>query len=260
MRKLLQRVRRTWATAGPLSVLTGVWSGFWMQFADLPLIGAVARRLAAIGIRPYYGRQRLAGLARKGYRSPSAKISHDRLETARHVYIADQVIIYDDGGDGEVVLGEHVRLHDGVYLQTGPGGSIRIGERTHIQARCHFSAYAAPIDIGAHVQIAPNCAFHSYDHEIDPNRPIHQQGFTTRGPISVGEGAWIGVGTIVLSGVTIGVGAVVGAGSVVTRDIPDMAIAVGHPARVVGFRGGAGAEATSSATPPATAHERRSQS
>jgi UDP-2-acetamido-3-amino-2,3-dideoxy-glucuronate N-acetyltransferase len=50
----------------------------------------------------------------------------------------------------------------------------------------------------------------------------------------VREGASIGSGATVLPGVTIGVEAMVGAGAVVTRDVPDFAIVVGNPARVVG--------------------------
>ncbi|MGY2047128.1 chloramphenicol acetyltransferase [Methylobacterium sp. JK268] len=52
-------------------------------------------------------------------------------------------------------------------------------------------------------------------------------------PVEIGHDVWIGHGVIVLPGRRIGTGAVVGAGSVVTRDIPDYAIAVGNPARVV---------------------------
>lgn len=48
-----------------------------------------------------------------------------------------------------------------------------------------------------------------------------------------GDGAWIGAGAIVLSGVTIGKYAVIGAGSVVTRDIPDYTVAVGNPCRAL---------------------------
>lgn len=48
---------------------------------------------------------------------------------------------------------------------------------------------------------------------------------------------WIGANTLILPGCRrIGIGAVIGAGSVVTRDIPDFAIAVGNPARVVRLR------------------------
>jgi acetyltransferase-like isoleucine patch superfamily enzyme len=59
----------------------------------------------------------------------------------------------------------------------------------------------------------------------------------SKGPIRIGDGAWLGTGCIVLDGVSIGRGAVVGAGAVVTKDVPDWAIVVGVPARQVGTRG-----------------------
>lgn len=46
----------------------------------------------------------------------------------------------------------------------------------------------------------------------------------------------IGAGAIVLPGITIGNGAVVGAGAVVTKDVPDFAIVVGVPAKVIKYR------------------------
>lgn len=52
-------------------------------------------------------------------------------------------------------------------------------------------------------------------------------------PIVIGDHVWIGVGAIILKGVTIGNGAVVAAGSVVTRDVPPECIVAGNPAKVV---------------------------
>jgi maltose O-acetyltransferase len=51
--------------------------------------------------------------------------------------------------------------------------------------------------------------------------------------VNIGEDAWIGVGSIIMNGVTIGDGAVVGCGSVVTRDVPPHAIVAGNPAKVI---------------------------
>ena len=52
-------------------------------------------------------------------------------------------------------------------------------------------------------------------------------------PVRVGLGTWLGIGVVVLPGVTIGQGCVVGANAVVTSDLPDYAIAAGVPARVL---------------------------
>lgn len=52
----------------------------------------------------------------------------------------------------------------------------------------------------------------------------------------IGNDVWIAAGAVVLHKAKIGDGAVIGSGAVVTRDIPPYAIAVGVPARVVGYR------------------------
>jgi len=56
------------------------------------------------------------------------------------------------------------------------------------------------------------------------------------GKTIIGNDVWIGAGAIVLSNVTIGNGAIIGAGAVVTNDVPDYAVVVGAPARVIRYR------------------------
>lgn len=51
--------------------------------------------------------------------------------------------------------------------------------------------------------------------------------------VIIKDGAHIGIGAIIMPGVTIGEGAVIGAGSVVTKDIPPYTVAVGAPAKVI---------------------------
>jgi acetyltransferase-like isoleucine patch superfamily enzyme len=65
--------------------------------------------------------------------------------------------------------------------------------------------------------------------------PIREQERVSAG-IRVGRDAWIGAGVRVLDGVTIGDGAVIGANAVVREAVPDRAVAVGVPARVVSTR------------------------
>ena len=59
------------------------------------------------------------------------------------------------------------------------------------------------------------------------------QGFSSKGPTTVGNNVWCGANVVVTSGVKIGERSVIGANSVVTRDIPPFSIAAGAPARVI---------------------------
>jgi acetyltransferase-like isoleucine patch superfamily enzyme len=208
-----------------------------MLFAGLPGFGRLAMALASCSYPPYRGRVILAGMHRRGYIAPSAKLHHPGLHLGEHIFIGDRVLIYQvDDTSGPVEIGRRVRLHREIMIETGTGGSLTIGEGSNIQPRCQFSAYEAPIRIGQGVSIAPNCAFYPYDHRIAPGIPIRQQAMRSRGGIIIGDEAWLGFGVIVLDGVRIGHGAVIGAGSVVTHDVPDEAVVHGIPARVLMMR------------------------
>lgn len=56
---------------------------------------------------------------------------------------------------------------------------------------------------------------------------------STARPVRICKGAVIGMGTIVMPGVTIGEGAIVGAGSLISKDVPAWTFVVGRPAKVV---------------------------
>jgi maltose O-acetyltransferase len=56
-------------------------------------------------------------------------------------------------------------------------------------------------------------------------------------PIVLGNDVWIGMGAIILPGVTIGDGAIVGAGAVVTSDVAPGTVVRGVPARMAKLRG-----------------------
>jgi acetyltransferase-like isoleucine patch superfamily enzyme len=200
-----------------------------MHFAGLSRFGRLATCLATWFAPPYYGRCYLARLNRRGYISPRATIYHSGLILGDNVFIGDRVVIYNHKDGGPVEPGEGVHLYGDTYIQTGSGGSLKIGRNTHIQLKCQFSAYKSTIHIGKDVQIAPNCAFYPYDHSLEPGKLIMERPLKTKGGIAAGDDAWLGFGVIVLDGVWIGKGAVVGAGSVVTHDIPDEAVAVGVP-------------------------------
>ena len=196
----------------------------------------MASRLAALGMPPYKNRVGLAWLHPNGYIAASAELSRADLRMGPHVFIGERVVVYRQGNTAPVELGEGVELHHECMIEAFEGGTVSIGSRTTIQARCNFAAAGASISIGSGVQIAQLCGFYSFDHGFMPNQPIYQQPITTKGPITIEDDVWLGFNVIVLSGVRIGQGAVIGAGSVVTRDIPSKAIAAGVPARVLRMR------------------------
>jgi acetyltransferase-like isoleucine patch superfamily enzyme len=80
---------------------------------------------------------------------------------------------------------------------------------------------------GHHVYITDQN--HGYE---DLERPISVQSMPEK-PVRIGDGSWIGYGTVVLPGSDIGRHVVIGANSVVRGVIPDFSIAAGNPARVI---------------------------
>ncbi len=213
------------------------WAGFWMRFAGTGRAGRLAMALAAVCFPPHYRRVGLAHLHPNGYIAWSAIIHHTRLILGKSVFIDDRCMIFQNNGGGSVELADNVYLYRDTIVETGEGGWVSVGADSSLHPRCQLNAYVEPIRIGRGVMIAANCALYSYDHGTVPAEPVRLQPLVSRGPITIGDDAWIGTGTIVLSGVTVGAGAVIGAGSVVTRDIPPGAVAVGNPARVVRMRG-----------------------
>lgn len=81
------------------------------------------------------------------------------------------------------------------------------------------------INTGAVVE--HDCIIEDYVH-ISPNT-------TLCGGVTVGEGTHVGAGSVIIPGVTIGRWVVIGAGAVVTRNVPDDAVVVGNPARIIKY-------------------------
>ncbi len=104
--------------------------------------------------------------------------------------------------------------------------SMKIGNRVFINSNLLAMARGG-ITIEDDVQIAANVQLLSNNHDV------YDRQVLTCKPILIQEGAWIGAGATILPGVSIGKYAVVGAASVVTKDVPDYAIVVGNPAKVI---------------------------
>jgi acetyltransferase-like isoleucine patch superfamily enzyme len=132
------------------------------------------------------------------------------------VFIGRNTILSCKNGDIDIEAGANI----GFNCELFSGSHVRIGRETLLAAYCYV--------IGG-------------DHDFsDASRPVLEQGRKSAG-VDIGAGAWLGAGARILDGVKIGDRAVIGAGAVVREGVPEGAIAVGVPARIVGRRDAAGA-------------------
>ena len=109
---------------------------------------------------------------------------------------------------------------------------VRVGDRCLIGKGTgivgHFS-----IDIGNDVWTGHHVYITDQNHGYERiDEPISRQSMPER-PVRVGDGSWLGHGTVVLPGADIGRHVAVGANSVVTGVLPDFCVAAGSPARVI---------------------------
>jgi virginiamycin A acetyltransferase len=104
-----------------------------------------------------------------------------------------------------------------------------LDENVYVGPRCILGLVHLQRDvlIAANVQIPSGGKTHYFD---DPAKPIREQG-GERKVVTIGAGAWIGTGAIVLA--DVGAGTVVAAGAVVTKPLPANVIAGGVPAKVI---------------------------
>lgn len=105
---------------------------------------------------------------------------------------------------------------------------VSIGRNVVVMNGCLMMS-AGTITIEDDARIAANTQLISNNH--DP----YDRDIITCKPVRICRGAWIGAGSTILPGVTVGKYAIVGAAAVVTKDVPDYAVAVGNPARVIKY-------------------------
>lgn len=111
------------------------------------------------------------------------------------------------------------------------GQWVEMGDEVGFNYGCYVNGFGG-LEIGDRTIFGPYTMIHTANHNADVHKPIKGQGWVKQ-PISIGKDCWIGMGTVILPGVSIGDGVVIGAGSVVTRDLPSYTVAVGNPCKVI---------------------------
>lgn len=114
-------------------------------------------------------------------------------------------------------------LHRGVEIRVSKGGRLTLGSgylADDVRIDCHQA-----VTIGHRVAIAARTVIMDTDHH-------DLTGARARtAPVVIGDDVWIGMGAMILKGVTIGSGAVIAAGSIVVRDVAPGMLVAGSPAR-----------------------------
>lgn len=142
-----------------------------------------------------------------------------------------------------LTLGDRVAVHTWTTFSIEGGGRVEVGSDTILVGALFMCA--EHIRVGQGVVVSYNvtiadCDFHPRDPEsrrLDavanaPSGDLKNRPPMTSNPVSIGDGAWIGIGAMVLKGVRVGTGARVAPGAVVTADVPPGGYAEGNPARV----------------------------
>ncbi|MCX5642468.1 MAG: acyltransferase [Candidatus Omnitrophica bacterium] len=122
----------------------------------------------------------------------------------------------------DCVVGKNCSLGKGVYIDC----QVKIGNNVKIQNG--VSVYRG-VTIEDDVFIGPHAIF---TNDLYP-RSFHKNWQIV--PTLIKKGASLGAGSVTICGNTVGKYAMVGAGSVITKDVPDHALVVGNPGRIIGF-------------------------
>jgi acetyltransferase-like isoleucine patch superfamily enzyme len=166
---------------------------------------------------------RAAGAARATIALRRAGVRHGPLP-----HLSGRAPIIDGGR--RIRAGARLRIvghQHRVQLTAGPAGELVLGDHVYLNQGVNLFA-AQSVHIGDHTRLADLVAvYDSNFHEIEEGAGVHVA------PVRIGRNVWIGRGAIVLPGCTIGDHSVIAAGAVVTGDIPARTLAAGVPARAV---------------------------
>lgn len=157
------------------------------------------------------------------------------VSVGRNLYLE---LVPSISGHTRIFVGDDVYISGALSIASGhvfDKPELIIGDRVFIGHQVAIKA-SKQVVIEDGALIAQGCYIaDSDDHPRD--RDLRAQGLPSPAdeirPVRICRDAWLGRGCYVLKGVTIGEGAIIGAGSVVLGDVPPFSVAIGNPARVV---------------------------
>lgn len=140
----------------------------------------------------------------------------------------------------QIRIGSRVSIREGIRLEVVRSSQHRtphlsIGDETNIEQNVHIVCHSR-IRIGSKVSVTGHCSIVDVTHPYENVNERIKVGARIKDEdsfVEIGEGSFIGFGSVILPNVRIGNHVVIGANSVVASDIPDYSVAAGAPAVVI---------------------------
>lgn len=167
----------------------------------------------------------------------------DKESNKKNYYINEYAVV-----DDNVEIGEGTKIWHFSHIQSGAkigkkcvlGQNVNVGNNVvignYVKIQNNVSVYEG-VTLEDYVFCGPSMVFTNVR---DPRSKYPQVGSQYYIKTLVKEGASLGANCTIVCGITIGRYAFVGAGAVVTRDVPDFALVVGNPAKIIGWVSEAG--------------------
>jgi acetyltransferase-like isoleucine patch superfamily enzyme len=153
-------------------------------------------------------------------------------EIGTHVIFEYGVLVFHPE---TIRLGSNIYVGHQTILKGYHSSRFEIGDNTWIGQQCFFHS-AGGLRIGQRVGIGPGVRILTSSHKEEGREVPVLFSELAFAPVTIEDDCDLGIGSIVLPGVTVGRGAIVGAGAVVARDVPPYAVVAGVPAKVLRMR------------------------
>ena len=176
-------------------------------------------------------KKRLKNLRIKIFLWLMGKENHEMWYELTKCYVTDM----DHGNFGKI--GDHCNFGYGATMNPQ---NIYMDDYSRIQNHLNFISYKGKLIVKKYAAVGAGCTIIPGDHVPTVGVPQYLAGHLhindVDGEIVIGEDAWVGAGTILLSHCSIGRGAVVAAGAVVSKPVPPYAVVAGVPAKIIATR------------------------
>ena len=136
----------------------------------------------------------------------------------------------EDPAEEEAQLDDEPWVESPVRIDYGT--NVKMGKNVYINFNCTILDTCL-VTIGSRTLLAANVSIYGATHPLDPVLRSGTNGPELGKEVHIGEDCFIGGSVVILPGVKIGNGVTVGAGSVVTKDVPDLCVVAGNPAKVI---------------------------